>query len=231
MSFNRKLAEHRAAASRQVLVDTLLQLLEQPRETDVSYREIAEAAGVSERTVFRYFENRDALRDAVIPSIHARLDGIEPPHTLPELLTYPARLFTVCERSSGLVRSLLHTDLGRSILAVERQRRLDGIKKLLLTMVPQKQQSHVLEAAANIRHIVSGVGWEFFRFQVGLTLPRAIESADWALRSMLVALGVRVPLVSEVPTTAQSSDVPSTTRASRTSATDRGRARTRARSS
>lgn len=182
-------AERRQQAGRDALLDALMGLFDEGRTADISVREIAAAAAVSERTVFRYFENRDALRRALIPVIHARLGGIEPPAEVAGLPAYVEALFRQCEANAGLVRSLLHTELGRSVLSEERDRRLAALARMLRSAVAPGRATAATHAAATIRQLASGVGWDFYRHQAKLPLPDAIQAATTAIRCIVSDLG------------------------------------------
>lgn len=93
---------------RKALVDATLPLLRE-HGTDISTRQIAEAAGIAEGTIFRAFDSKDALiaaclTEAVSPARFAeQLDAVRAA-TLPETVT---RLLVTLDRHHREVKALM----------------------------------------------------------------------------------------------------------------------------
>ena len=71
------LRERQAAQTRELILDAVTTLLGDRRADEVTTREIAAAAGVSERTVYRHFPDRDALLEGLSRRL-PQLDGVNP---------------------------------------------------------------------------------------------------------------------------------------------------------
>ena len=74
----RSLAARHADLTQRVILDSAVELLERASVNELSMRAIAKQAGISERTVFRYFANRDELLDAIALEVSRRFEL--PPH-------------------------------------------------------------------------------------------------------------------------------------------------------
>ena len=59
--YSSPLRERQAQQTRELILDAVTELLENHRIDEVTTREIAQSAKVSERTVYRHFPDRDAL--------------------------------------------------------------------------------------------------------------------------------------------------------------------------
>lgn len=81
------LASHRGEVAADRILDAAEQLYTQRDQASIGMNEIARAAGCSRATLYRYFENREALRTAYVHretrrlgrAIAARIDGIDDP--------------------------------------------------------------------------------------------------------------------------------------------------------
>ena len=193
MGVNRESIARHNQATREALLGVVLALLERGGDEELSYQSIAAKARVSQRTVFRYFPNHAALREALVPVIRERLSNVEPPDEPSELLPYIDRLYRICEANAGLVHTLVNTELGRAILHDERSRRLDKIRHSLARAAPDRTPSALRSAAALIRHQASGATWDFYRRQASLSLDDAIGTASLAVTAALESLGLLAP--------------------------------------
>ena len=190
MGINREAIARHNHATREALLESILALLDRGDDEELSYQAIATAARVSERTVFRYFPNHAALREALVPRISQRLGSVEPPDAPDRIPAYVEALYRVSEANGGLVHTLVTTSLGRSILQGERTRRFDKIVQLLAATAPEHSPDEVRRAAAIIRHQASGATWDFYRHQARLSLDDAIAAACLTVTAALDGLGL-----------------------------------------
>jgi AcrR family transcriptional regulator len=87
MPGNDWLASHRSEAAVDRILDAAAQLYTQREQASIGMNEIARAAGCSRATLYRYFENREALRTAYVHrethrlsrAIKQEIDGIDHP--------------------------------------------------------------------------------------------------------------------------------------------------------
>lgn len=184
----RTLAERHADQTHQLILDAAVRLIEEHSVAHLSVREIARTAGISERTVFRYFATRDLLLDAVAQEVIARL--VMPPHprTVDELMALPGALYRSFEAREALTRAALHSELFPRIRDRSGLARWQAIR----TLVGGKQfrgSARVRDiAAANIRFFLSAMTWNYYRHYFSLSLEQTIACAETAIRQSLDAI-------------------------------------------
>src|SRR5262245_49996498 len=71
------LRERQVAQTRELILDAVTALIGDRRADEVTTREIAAAAGVSERTVYRHFPDRDAVLEGLSQRMTS-IDGVKP---------------------------------------------------------------------------------------------------------------------------------------------------------
>ena len=116
------LSERLAGETRRAILAAAVDLLEAESESELTVRAVAARAGMSERTVFRYFANRDEFLDAVAAEVATRLDLPAEPRTIGELAAYPAVLYRRFETNAALIKAALHSELFPRMRARSRHR-------------------------------------------------------------------------------------------------------------
>ena len=182
----------RAERTRRALVDALLSLLDEGMLRPTAER-IAARAGVSERSLFQHFPDREQLFEAVARQQYERvmptLEPIDASLPLSEridaLVARRARLY---ELSKGVRRaaSLLEPDSGAVAgwLTTARQAGAADVERVFRTELEAapEGQRRVLRAA--LVSASAWTAWESYRFHQGLAVGRARA----ALRATLAAL-------------------------------------------
>lgn len=166
------------------LLDATLQVIESGQEPTM--RAVASAAGVSERTVYRYFESRGALYAALQPKFIGR-SGIPLCDSADDIEEYVSELFTTFERNGALVRALTNSPWAAPYLKGTRARNLKALRALLDAKFPRAPREDRAAAAASLRVPLSGAGWVYFR-DAGSSNDEAISHAQWLVRTVKAEL-------------------------------------------
>jgi TetR/AcrR family transcriptional regulator, regulator of autoinduction and epiphytic fitness len=182
----------RAERTRRALVDALLALLNEGRLRPTA-AEIAERAGVSERSVFQHFPDREALLEAVAREQYERvMPTIRP---VDASLSLPARIdefvaqrATLYERASGVRRAALlmepESDVVAGWLTTVRRAGAAEVERVFRREIEATpaDEREPLRAA-----LVAACAWgtfEALRFHQGLSVSRT----GGALRTMVARL-------------------------------------------
>lgn len=179
------LTEQQTDLTQRLILDAALQTLQ---DGGLTVRAVARKAGISERTVFRYFATRDELLDAVAAEISGQAQAPHP-RTLDELLAMPRALYTSLEARRELIKASLHTDISERILQTHAKQRWIAVRKIVDAHAPRAAEERRKIAAANIRYFLSATTWHYYRFVFRFTLEETIECAETAMRQALEGLG------------------------------------------
>jgi AcrR family transcriptional regulator len=174
--------------TQQLILDAAIALLEEGSLAAVTARALAKRAGISERTVFRYFSTRDQLLDAIAEEMVGRLALPPPPQTTDELLALPRALYSRCEERPSLTRAALHSELFPRIRDSAGKARWDAIRKVVAAWAPRQPAPTREIAAVNIRFFLSAMTWNYYRAYFGLSLEETIACAETAIQQSLDAL-------------------------------------------
>lgn len=184
------LASRHADLTQQAILDAAVALLEIAPFGELTVRAVAARAGMSERTVFRYFANREELLDA-LASEYTRRVGLPPyPTTIEGLLDYPGAMYARFEATQALTRATLHSELSHRIRGAHSARRVEAIRALLDRHAPKASAHERRIAAANIRYYLAATTWHYFRFYLDFSAEDTVQCACTAIAQSLVGLGI-----------------------------------------
>ena len=182
------LAERQADLTRQVILAAALDTLARGSVNDLTVRAVAKRANLAERTVFRYFADREAFLDAVAGALSDKLHLPTPPASLEELRAAPRALYERFEAQGALTRAALHTDLFHRMRVAHAGPRWAAVRKLVDELAPRRAERERRIASANIRYHLQASTWHYYRFYFGFDLDDSIAAAEMAIRDTLVGL-------------------------------------------
>ena len=174
--------------ARTAIFDALRTHLEAGDADAVSMDDLAKEAGVSRRTLYRYFPNRDALlaaagawiRDDVLQlPIEIGDDGIAA-----SFRAAAARL----NENPRLARALLHTGTGRAVRAGYRSERVEAIRTALRRDLPGLSGRALDKAAAVLGYLCSSNAWITIQDDAGIDAASAQAAVTWAIDALVAQL-------------------------------------------
>ena len=183
-SMSTTLTGHQTDLTQRLILDAALQTLQDASVGGLTVRAVAKRAGMSERTIFRYFPTRDDFLDAIAAEISSQMH-VPHPRTLEDLLAMPRVLFSSLEARRDLIRASLHTDVSERIMQTNGRQRWTAIRKIVDAYAPRAPETQRKIAATNIRYLMSAATWNYYRFVFRFTLEETIACVEVAMRQAL----------------------------------------------
>lgn len=181
MSSTISLKDRHTDATQKLIVSTAVELLETDGVAATTARAVAKKAGISERTVFRYYGSRDELLDAVAEEAAAKMHTPQPPDDVNELPEYVSVLYRRFEEFEPLLREALHTEISKRIRATVARRRWISVRSLIDASASHRSPSDRKIAATNISYYLSASTWQYYRFTFDLSAKDAERYARSAV--------------------------------------------------
>ncbi len=179
------LREQHAEATRERILSAVAELLERGEAEELTVPGVAEASGVSLRTVYRYYPTRERLLEAAGRWIGDELLRHPYPRTLDEV----AELFRVgCQdfdERPGLVRALAFSQLGRSVRVYRRRERLEAIGQALRQEVAELPEEELRRAEAVLAYLHNMLAYTTLREESGLSGEEIGDALAWAIRTLV----------------------------------------------
>jgi AcrR family transcriptional regulator len=153
----------------------------------LTMQEVAKAAGVALRTVFRHFPTRDDLLDATWQALQVRMGDTPDLATLDELVRFVPELFGRYAAMEDQIRGAM---FARTFVSSRQRLGSDRARKMRKAVAAQftggDERSRAMAAAAAYTltvPVVSIVLKEAF----GLSSPEAGRASAWAIRTLAAA--------------------------------------------
>jgi AcrR family transcriptional regulator len=182
------LRARQATVARTAVLEALLRHLESGDADDVSMDDLAREAGVSRRTLYRYFPTRDDLlaaagewiRDEVLQlPVDVGVEGI-----VASFRRAAARL----EQHPRVARALLRSETGRTLRTGYRTARVAAIRDALKREVPGLTRRELERAAGVLTYLCSSSAWITIQDESALDASDAQAAVAWAIEALLARL-------------------------------------------
>lgn len=185
-TYDSPLRDRQARQTRELILDALTTLLEDRRPDEVTTKELARAAGVSERTVYRHFPDRLALVEALSGRLHqAAGGGPSVPETWEGLRSMAVELMAMLEAHHVEARAeaLLNADPRR--YTEETREHTARFRELLAATVPDLDDGPQRAFAAVLRVLLSSQSWLRMREESGIPGQASGPILVWAADALL----------------------------------------------
>lgn len=152
---------------------------------------VAERAGVSPSTVYRYFSDRDDLLGAVMAWAHEATRVPAVVTSADDIATVQEQFMADLDTNRALFRALVVSRVGQQSTWTGRQERLDFWRKLLEEVTDSLDPEEALLAKAVIVYLTGGLAWLTMADESGLDGSQAGRAAGWAIRTLIADLRAR----------------------------------------
>jgi len=181
--YNSALRDRQVAQTRELILDAVADLLGDRRADEVATRDIAAAAGVSERTVYRHFPDRNALLEGLSRRLPP-LDGGKPSFgvgSLDDIAPTSRRLMELLDAHYVTARAeaVLNADPRR--FATDTRANSREMTELLARELPQLSEREQRRIAAVFRCLVSTQAWLRMREEFGVPGTESGPVVAWVI--------------------------------------------------
>jgi AcrR family transcriptional regulator len=186
--YHSPLRDAQAAQTRQLILDTMIELLAGGQADNFSIRQLASEAGVSERTVYRYFPDRETLLDGLNGYLTSAMGTAVQEAELADLDQLVDFLPTVFESFDAMPEVtkagiLINPDPARVVPT--QRRRTERMIDLARRTFPDLDDADVVRLGQLVRTVTSTYNWLRMREEFGLSGAESADLLGWALQCAL----------------------------------------------
>jgi len=188
MSAASSLRDRQAAVIREAILDALAGRLDHDDPDDVAMTQVAADAGISLRTLYRYFPTRDAMFNAVGDHVVTRLGlprEINGADDIAPVFLESARRGA---QSPQLVRAMLWTRLGRRARSAHRHRRVASVTAALAGVTSHLPPAEARRREGAIVYLCSLAAWITVSEECELSAEDARQGIAWAIETLIGSL-------------------------------------------
>jgi AcrR family transcriptional regulator len=182
--------ERQRAVTRDAIRDAAIEVASETGFAAMTTEKVAERAGVSPSTVYRYFADRDDLLGAVIAWATEQTRIPRPSHA-DEIAGYQERFMADLDTNRGLFRAIAVSRVGQQTTWTGRQERLGFWRVLLEEVTDHLDPEEALLAKAVIVYLTGSLAWLTMADESGLDGAQAGRAAGWAIRTLTADLRTR----------------------------------------
>ena len=188
MTSGSSLRERQAAVIREAILDALASRLDRDDPDDVAMPQVAADAGISLRTLYRYFPTREDMFEAVGDHVVARLGLPRDIRGADDIVRVFSESAQLGARSPELVRAMLWTRLGRRARSSHRRRRVDSITAALAEVTSHLPAAEARRREGAVVYLASLPAWITVSEECGLSAEDAQRGIAWAIETLIAAL-------------------------------------------
>jgi AcrR family transcriptional regulator len=182
------LRQRQADVGRKAVLQALRQHLEAGDADSVAMEDLAREAGVSRRTLYRYFPSRAHLLEAAGEWIRGEVLRL-PIEVGPDGITASFRDATArMQRHPRLARALLRTQTGQAVRSGSRGERVEALRRAVRAEAPDAPPAELERATAVIAYLCSSNAWTTMQDESGLDAASAGQAVEWAIETLLARL-------------------------------------------
>lgn len=179
--------DHRDQTQVRILDAVIAQMSEAPVEA-LTVAAVAKRAGVTERTIYRHFQTRDALLEAVWPRMQSLVGSRGFPQNAADLVATPRRLFPAFDMQEGPVRASVYSEAGREVRLRANTERQAAMLACVRDALPELDDREAWARAAAVQLLNSAYAWSVMRDFWGL---EGTQAGDAAADAIAILLGLR----------------------------------------
>jgi AcrR family transcriptional regulator len=178
------LREQHALATRERILSAVAELIERGSPDELTMPGVAEASGVSLRTVYRYYPTREQLLEAAGRWIGDELFKHPYPRDLDEVADLYQEGCRDFDERPGLARALAQSQLGQRARGYRRRERLEAIRRALRAECGALGEEELRRAEAVLGYLHNILAYTSLREENELSGEEIGQAVGWAIRTL-----------------------------------------------
>lgn len=182
-----QLREKQRELTDQLIIDAFTALT--VRNPHFTMQELADEAGISLRTLYRYYPSREGLLDGLSKAVVDRVKVV--PMTMEALLEEPGALrhnFRIFDEYEGLMRASVVSRLTGALVSDGHRKRTAAVRNVIEDALADQDEVVQNQVFGLVRLLMGSAAWAILTADdIGLTGDEAGAAVEWATRLIIAA--------------------------------------------
>ena len=181
------LRDHHKAVTHQLILDAVSRCLEDVALSDLSFARVAAEAGIGERTIYRYFPNKEALLSAWWDAHKKQIGQEKFPDSEAALIAFPRRAFPLFDEEGEVIRGAVLSPEGRAMTLRANDKRQASIRSAVRAALPGIKEPDLTRYCAVVQLLQSATAWMTMKDYWNLDGVAAGEASAEAIATLFEA--------------------------------------------
>ncbi|WP_374575647.1 TetR/AcrR family transcriptional regulator [Phenylobacterium sp.] len=174
-------------ANRDAILDAVERVLTHAGLDELTFLQIAQEAGVSDRTVYRHFPTKEALLEAFWLRVQQTLGMEASTRSWADYLASRPTAFAEMDRRERMMRAVLSSGQAREARLKLNPERQAGIRRIIADKVGDLPEPRLTELSALVHLLGSAPAWQALKDYWGVEGEAAGRLAAWAVEALAEA--------------------------------------------
>jgi AcrR family transcriptional regulator len=177
--------EQASVETRQLIIETVVQILTDRRGGEAQIEEVAKRSGISQRTIFRFFKDKKALLASTDEYLQQYLQSSMQEIAASDTVGFARNVFALFDKHEALVMAYLFSPFGQTARDLFRKK----LNRLLLAQLAKQSQASptavVKKRQALIVSLINAKLWYDIKTDFGYSGREIGEVVAWAIEKLI----------------------------------------------
>lgn len=178
----------KSAETQKAILLSLVQLLVEKKGGEVTFEEIAKRTGISERTIFRFYGNKEELHRELSAYLVTYLKAGMEKISVMNVAAFAKDSFELFDRYEPLMLAYIYSSFGQEARKLFREKLNAAIIEKILSEKPVEQTETNKKRIAVIVSLINAKVWHDIKTDFGFNGAEIGDSIAWAVRTLIRAL-------------------------------------------
>lgn len=178
----------KSKANQQLIIQTAVKLLVERRGGEFRFDEIAALTGLAERSIYRFFKNKEELYKEIERYLAVYLEAGNQQLATLSVVSFASNAYSLFDQNESLVLAYIYSPLGEETRRIFRKR----LNQLLISKIEVekgiKLNSEQIKRVALIVSLINAKVWHDIRSDFGFSGAEMKDPLEWAFNILISSL-------------------------------------------
>ena len=174
---------------RQQILDAYIARLVKNRGAEVTFKEVAEITGLAERSIYRFFADKDVLHKEVDKYLLGYLQASFQQLQILNVAGFGKNSYKLFDEHESLVLAYIYSPFGQDTRRLFRRKLNQMVAAKIHEQVPYADTPENHKKVAMIISLISAKVWHDIRSDYGYSGAEMGDTLEWALATLIKGLG------------------------------------------